>query len=73
MIGEIDVQGLYIPWLLILALITYVITKAVSTLLSRLGFYRLVWHPALFDVGLYIILLFVVQRTFPAILKLLMV
>lgn len=73
MIGEIDIQGLYIPWLLVLALITYVIAKAVSTLLSRLGFYRLVWHPALFDVGLYIILLFAVQRTFPAILKLLMV
>ena len=73
MIGEIDIQGLYIPWLLVLALITYVIAKAVSTLLSRLGFYRLVWHPALFDLGLYIILLFAVQRTFPAILKLLMV
>lgn len=73
MIGEIDVQGLYIPWLLVLALVTFVIAKAVSTLLSRLGFYRLVWHPALFDLGLYVILLFAVQRTFPFLLKLLMV
>ncbi len=73
MIGEIDVQGLYLPWLLVLALVTFVISKAVSTLLSRLGFYRLVWHPALFDLGLYIILLFVVQKTFPYILKLLTV
>ncbi len=73
MMGEIDIQGLYVPWLLVLALVTFVITKAFSTLLSRLGFYRLVWHPALFDLGLYIILLFVVQKTFPYILKLLMV
>ncbi|HLU03827.1 MAG TPA: DUF1656 domain-containing protein [Advenella sp.] len=73
MIGEIDVQGLYVPWLLVLALITFVIAKAISTLLSRLGFYRLVWHPALFDLGLYVILLFAVQRTFPSIMKSLMV
>lgn len=73
MIGEIDVQGLYVPWLLVLALITFVISKTVSALLSRLGFYRLVWHPALFDLGLYVILLFAVQKTFPSILKLLMV
>jgi len=73
MIGEIDIQGLYIPWLLVLALVTLVISKALSALLSRLGLYRLVWHPALFDLALYLILLFAVQRVFPFLLKMLMV
>ena len=73
MMGEINIQGLYVPWLLVLALVTFVISRAVCALLSRLGFYKLVWHPALFELALYVILLFFVQKTFPQILKFMMV
>jgi len=37
--------------------ITYVIFLLVHGLLTRLHFYRLVWHRALFNVALYALLL----------------
>jgi len=57
MIGETSFYGIYIPWLLVLALLALAATRSVSYLLARLGFYRLVWHPALFDCALFVIAL----------------
>ncbi|RMN01548.1 hypothetical protein ALQ67_03412, partial [Pseudomonas savastanoi pv. glycinea] len=37
--------------------IAYLLFLAVHALLSRAHFYRLVWHRALFNVGLYALLL----------------
>jgi hypothetical protein len=36
---------------------TYLLFLGVHALLLRLGFYRLVWHRALFNVALYAVLL----------------
>ena len=33
-----------------------------SSTLGAIGFYRFVWHPALFDTALYVLLLYVVSR-----------
>ena len=41
--------------------ITYLLFLAVHAVLTRLHFYRLVWHRALFNVGLYALLLGVVD------------
>jgi protein AaeX len=57
MIGEISVYGIYVPWLLLLSLFALAASRVLSHLLGRLGFYRLVWHPALFDFALFIIVL----------------
>lgn len=57
MIGEVSLYGIYVPWLLLLSLLALAASRLVSHLLARIGFYRLVWHPALFDFALFVILL----------------
>ena len=57
MIGELDISGIFLPTLLVLMGITYVLYLGVHALLTRAGFYSLVWHRALFNVGLYALLL----------------
>ncbi|MFC6339713.1 DUF1656 domain-containing protein [Pseudomonas sp. CCM 7891] len=57
MIGDLDISGVFLPTLLVLMGITYVLYLGVHGLLTRIHFYRLVWHRALFNVGLYALLL----------------
>ena len=57
MIGDVDLSGVFLPTLLVLMGITYVLDLLVHGLLMRLHFYRLVWHRALFNVALYALLL----------------
>ncbi|SER07986.1 Protein of unknown function [Pseudomonas sp. NFACC02] len=61
MIGDLDISGIFLPTLLVLMGIAYVIFLMVHAVLSRVHFYRLVWHRALFNVGLYALLLGVVD------------
>jgi protein-S-isoprenylcysteine O-methyltransferase Ste14 len=65
MIGEISLYGMYVPWLLLLALLALAVSRALSALLARAGFYRLVWHPALFDLAMFIVVLGALSRFFP--------
>lgn len=62
MIGEASVHGLYVPWLLLLCGATLGVQWLVHRALGAIGFYRWVWHPALFDTALYVLLLYVVSR-----------
>ena len=57
MIGDLDISGVFLPTLLVLMGITYVLYLLVHGLLMHLHFYRLVWHRALFNVALYALLL----------------
>jgi hypothetical protein len=57
MIGEISIYGMYVPPLLLLALAALVVCRVLNLALARTGFYRLVWHPALFDLSLFVIVL----------------
>jgi len=57
MIGDVDISGVFLPTLLVLMGITYGLYLVVHGLLTRIHFYRLVWHRALFNVGLYALLL----------------
>ena len=61
MIGDLDISGIFLPTFLVLMGIAYVIFLVVHAVLSRVHFYRLVWHRALFNVGLYALLLGVVD------------
>lgn len=58
MIGQTSVYGLYLPWLMLLALGAFFTLWGLRRLLARAGLYRWVWHPALFDLALYVLLLY---------------
>jgi protein-S-isoprenylcysteine O-methyltransferase Ste14 len=57
MIGEVSLYGLYVPPLLLLTLPALLVSRLLNRILARTGFYRIVWHPALFDFSLFIIVL----------------
>jgi protein AaeX len=53
---EINLAGVYIPAPLLWAAVAFVLSSLIGRILSRAGFYRLVWHRALFDFSLFVIL-----------------
>jgi len=57
MIIDLDIFGVYLPGLLVLAILAFVLVHLLHRGLAFAGFYRLVWHPALFDVCLFVIFL----------------
>ncbi|WP_449430333.1 DUF1656 domain-containing protein [Pseudomonas putida] len=57
MIGDLDINGVFLPTLLVMMVFTYLLFLGVHAVLVRLHFYRLVWHRALFNVALYAVLL----------------
>ncbi|MCY1181134.1 efflux system membrane protein [compost metagenome] len=57
MIGELDISGIFLPTLLVMMAATYLLFLLVHGLLTRMHFYRLVWHRAMFNVALYAVLL----------------
>ena len=62
MIGEASFYCLYLPWIMVLALGALLALWAVRRLLAATGAYRWVWHPALFDMALYLLLLYALSR-----------
>ena len=57
MIGEIDIFGVFVPAVLVLMFIAYLINLVIRKALARTGFYRLVWHRSIFDLGIYVLVL----------------
>lgn len=57
MIGEVNVYGIYIPWGIIMMLVAMGVTRLISRGLAKFGFYRYVWHPALFDFAIFVIVM----------------
>jgi protein AaeX len=60
MIGEFDIYGVYFPAFAVYAAIAFALQLAIKRLLDAYGVYRFVWHRALFDLAMYVILLGVV-------------
>ena len=60
MIGEFDIYGVYFPAIAVFAAIAFVLQLAIKRFLEAYGIYRFVWHRALFDLAIYVILLAVV-------------
>ena len=60
MIGEFDIYGVYFPAFAVFAAIAFLLQILIIRPLNAVGFYRLVWHRALFDLAMYVILLGVV-------------
>lgn len=57
MIGDFSFFGVYVPKLLALALVAYGCLVLLKKVAARIGLYRLVWHPPLFDLAIFILLL----------------
>lgn len=53
MIKEVDLFGVFIPPLIAYAVIAALVWQPLRMVLERAGFYRAVWHPALFNLGFY--------------------
>ncbi|WP_439392820.1 DUF1656 domain-containing protein [Bradyrhizobium sp. PMVTL-01] len=53
---ELDLFGVLVPTLLLWSVIAYVLGRFASKLIARIGLYRWIWHPALFDFALFICL-----------------
>ncbi|MBB5700985.1 hypothetical protein FHS76_000834 [Ochrobactrum daejeonense] len=54
---ELDIYGIYIPTLGVLALGAYFANTLMQRLLARVRFYRFVWHRPLFDTAMYFCIL----------------
>jgi hypothetical protein len=62
MIGEAQIDGVFIPYLLVLTLIAFLALLLVRWVLQRIHFYRFVWHAGLFDTALFVVILWIVAR-----------
>jgi hypothetical protein len=69
MIREFDAGGLFFAPLVASAVVALVLWFPLRSGLSRAGLYRWVWHPALFDIALFVLLFAAVtaRATFPEI------
>jgi hypothetical protein len=56
MSGEFDIDGVFVPALLIWGLAALALSLPLRWLLARFGAYRLVWHRGLFDIALVVLL-----------------
>ena len=60
---EIDVLGVYIAPIVPLMIVALLIMLALRWLALALGLFRWIWHPALFELSIYVIVLTVVVIT----------
>ena len=56
MIGELDLNGIFLPPALVSAVAAILLLQLARRALIRMRAYRFVWHPALFDAALFVIL-----------------
>lgn len=61
--------GLSLPWLLPLAAGALALSRLGRRLLARAGVYRWVWHPALFDLALDLLLLYALVQLSQALIS----
>ena len=54
---ELDLYGVYSPALLWLMIAAYLLNALLTRLLLRTSFYRYIWHRALFNLFLFVIIL----------------
>jgi hypothetical protein len=52
---EVNLSGVFLPATLLWAGIAFLLSVVISRTLSRMGFYALVWHRALFDAAVFVL------------------
>jgi hypothetical protein len=55
--GEFTVYGVFVPTLLALMTLAYLLKGGVRLVLQRLGAYHHIWHPSLFNFAVFLVLL----------------
>jgi hypothetical protein len=55
LLQEVNLNGVFLPAALVWAGIAFLLWSVTSRTLSRIGFYALVWHRALFDAALFVL------------------
>ena len=60
--AELDINGVFVSALLVFAVAAWIVTTVATRILAWVGFYRLVWHRALFDMALFMAVWGVVAR-----------
>jgi protein AaeX len=53
---ELNFSGVFVPAALVWAAAAFVLSSLIGRLLSRMRFYGLVWHRALFDFSIFVML-----------------
>ena len=66
MISELDVAGIYMAPIVAFVLAAVPIFIVIRVALTRLGFWRAIWHPALFEVALFLSILSLLVLLWPA-------
>jgi hypothetical protein len=56
MTAEYDASGVFFSAALVSATVAYAVALALRLILVRTNAYRFVWHPALFDLAVFVIL-----------------
>ena len=57
MLSEVDVGGIYVAPIVVFAVVTIPLFLIFRWALGHLGVLRAVWHPALFELAVYVTLL----------------
>lgn len=60
---EIDIFGVYVAPIVPMMIVAFLVTLLLRLLAVRAGVFRWVWHPALFEFSVYLIVLAVVVLT----------
>jgi hypothetical protein len=66
-IAEIPVAGVLLPVAAVTAAVAFGLHVVAHTLAQRVGLYRLVWHPGLFDLAVFILLWAAVSALSPSV------
>ena len=53
---EMELFGFFMPTLLPIFIFAFGLQWLIDSVLARLGFYRMVWHPSLFRFSLFVCL-----------------
>ena len=51
---QLDLFGVIVPSLVLWSVLAYFLARLASKVMGRIGLYRHVWHPALFDFAIYV-------------------
>jgi hypothetical protein len=65
MLTESNVAGVYMAPIVLYGLAAGLVFLLLRWILTQLGFWRLVWHPGLFEIGLFISILSALVLVFP--------
>jgi len=69
MIGELDIYGVYVPIFVVVAAVAFLLQILLKRVLDACGLYRFLWHRALFDLAIYVILFSLVTAAAASILS----